>query len=151
MAGKQPKQTSETGETGRAARSEGPAAMAQAPAVENSVALAGMAGNTLSIGGIWDSIFGTYRVPRNIRPLRYGVDEDVPNTLRGQLRFPVAALPPARALARHPWRALRSAIGGARAIATGVRRSTTRPRRPYPRPGEPWPWATVPPLGHRRD
>jgi sterol desaturase/sphingolipid hydroxylase (fatty acid hydroxylase superfamily) len=38
---------------------------------------------------VWDVVFGTYRMPADRRPERYGMDEPVPDGLLGQLRHPL--------------------------------------------------------------
>jgi len=102
---------------------------------------------------LWDIVFGTYYMPRNKRPLRYGVSEDMPMTMAGQLRYPFRCMRPFRTIAResvrHPWQALRRcrrAVGG---VVTDIRRSTFRPRTARPRPGEPCNWTIEPPLVER--
>jgi sterol desaturase/sphingolipid hydroxylase (fatty acid hydroxylase superfamily) len=80
---------------------------------------------------LWDILFGTYYMPRNKRPVRYGVADPVPTTMRGQLVYPFRGLRPIR-----------------RTIRTIVRdtwRSTTRERTRYARPGEPYPWTSITP------
>mgnify|MGYP001432947513 CR=1 FL=1 len=75
---------------------------------------------------LWDILFGTYYMPRNKRPVRYGVALDVGTTMRAQLAYPFRGMRPFRRTAR--------------GIVTGVWRSTTRERTRYARPGEPYPW-----------
>jgi CRISPR-associated Cas5-like protein len=41
---------------------------------------------------VWDQIFGTYRIPRNRQPFRYGIDEPHPSTLVGLLAAPFAGV-----------------------------------------------------------
>ena len=77
---------------------------------------------------IWDQVFGTYSMPRTKRPVRYGVDDPVPPTMRGQLMFPFRGMPKVRTMLRHPWRTFRTGVRGVRTIAEGVWRSTRRPR-----------------------
>lgn len=77
---------------------------------------------------LWDILFGTYYMPRNKRPVRYGVALDVGTTMRAQLAYPFRGMRPFRRTAR--------------GIVTGVWRSTTRERTRYARPGEPYPWTT---------
>lgn len=81
---------------------------------------------------LWDIAFGTYYMPRNKRPVRYGVAEDVPTTMRGQLLFPFRSMRPIR-------RTLRT-------IVRDLRRSSTRKRTRYAKPGEPYPWTNTPPM-----
>ena len=37
---------------------------------------------------IWDQLFGTYFMPKNRRPMRYGVDEEIPKGILRQLCYP---------------------------------------------------------------
>jgi sterol desaturase/sphingolipid hydroxylase (fatty acid hydroxylase superfamily) len=94
---------------------------------------------------LWDELFGTYYMPRNKRPVRYGVSEDVPPTMRGQLLFPFRGVRPFAEVVRHPWRSLRAGVGVIKTVARDVWRSTVRPRTKYPRPGEPLPWTLTRP------
>lgn len=94
---------------------------------------------------LWDLVFGTYYMPRNKRPVRYGVDDDMPMTMAGQLRFPFVGMRSPGRMLRHPWRAVRDGRAAIRRIVTGVWASTTRPRTARPKPGEPCTWATEPP------
>ena len=50
---------------------------------------------------IWDILFGTYRMPRNERPQRYGISSPMPNGIVRQLAFPLSG-------AREDWRAWRT-------------------------------------------
>jgi sterol desaturase/sphingolipid hydroxylase (fatty acid hydroxylase superfamily) len=77
---------------------------------------------------LWDIVFGTYYMPGDKRPARYGVDLDVPPTMRGQLAFPFRGVRSIRQMARHPRRGLGAAVRVTRGIAREVWRSTTRPR-----------------------
>lgn len=47
---------------------------------------AGRDKNFAGLFPVWDLLFGTYYLPEH-PPKACGVDEDVPNTLRGQLRY----------------------------------------------------------------
>jgi len=40
---------------------------------------------------VWDIVFGTYHMPADRRPQRYGIDAPMPSTLTGQLRDPLPA------------------------------------------------------------
>lgn len=94
---------------------------------------------------LWDLVFGTYYMPRNKRPVRYGVDDDMPMTMAGQLRFPFCGVRSPRRMLRHPWRALRAGRTATWRIVSGVWASTSRPRTVRPKPGEPCGWAAEPP------
>ena len=39
---------------------------------------------------IWDIIFGTYYMPKNKRPKKYGVNEEIPDGILAQLKHPLA-------------------------------------------------------------
>jgi sterol desaturase/sphingolipid hydroxylase (fatty acid hydroxylase superfamily) len=41
---------------------------------------------------IWDIVFGTFYMPADRRPMRYGVDDPVPDHLLGQLAYPMRGL-----------------------------------------------------------
>ncbi len=78
---------------------------------------------------MWDIVFGTYFMPRDRRPMRYGVDGPVSIGVVGQLIDPFRGLPNARATARHPIaaarHAFRAAFGGFGLMRRIMR---TRPR-----------------------
>ncbi len=78
----------------------------------------------------WDLVFGTYFMPNDRRPERYGVNEPVPAGMAAQLRYPLrGAGNPLRVL-RHPLRSTRTAarfVG--RCLIPDLWRSTRRPRR----------------------
>ncbi len=95
---------------------------------------------------LWDIVFGTYHMPRNKRPMRYGVSADMPMTMAGQLRYPFRRVRPTTQILRHPWRSARAGIPVVAQVVRDVRRSTTRPRTVRPKPGEPCVWATEPPM-----
>jgi sterol desaturase/sphingolipid hydroxylase (fatty acid hydroxylase superfamily) len=94
---------------------------------------------------LWDMIFGTYYMPRNKRPLRYGVDEPVPTTMAGQFRYPFIGMRSPLQVVGHPWRSLGAGRRAVRRTLVAIWRSTTRPRTLRPRPGEPCRWAMTPP------
>jgi sterol desaturase/sphingolipid hydroxylase (fatty acid hydroxylase superfamily) len=84
---------------------------------------------------VWDIIFGTYRVPRDSRPTRYGIAEPMPTGLANQLRYPLRDLPTLRDMIRF---ALRHPVRGTRHLARSVRRgvgqmwsSARRPTRRF--------------------
>ena len=94
---------------------------------------------------LWDLVFGTYYMPRNKRPMRYGVSDDMPMTMAGQLRFPFRSVRSPKQMFRHPWHSLRAGATALRRVVAGVWASTTRPRTLRPKPGEPCTWAVEPP------
>jgi sterol desaturase/sphingolipid hydroxylase (fatty acid hydroxylase superfamily) len=63
----------------------------------------------------WDLMFGTYFMPRDRRPMVYGVSEPVPRTFAAQLRHPLRGL-------RNPLLALRHPLIEARRLHQNVRR-----------------------------
>jgi sterol desaturase/sphingolipid hydroxylase (fatty acid hydroxylase superfamily) len=64
---------------------------------------------------IWDILFGTYRMPRDARPQRYGISEPMPDGIVQQLAFPMSGL---RGDWRG-WRAKRRRKRAARHVAAG--------------------------------
>jgi sterol desaturase/sphingolipid hydroxylase (fatty acid hydroxylase superfamily) len=95
---------------------------------------------------IWDVVFGTFYMPANKRPLRYGIDEPIGEGMVDQLVAPVRpAGNPLRAVA-HPLASARRCIDGVRSVLHGVASSTTRPRRRRPARGELCNWALRSPV-----
>jgi sterol desaturase/sphingolipid hydroxylase (fatty acid hydroxylase superfamily) len=83
---------------------------------------------------VWDQLFGTYFMPRNRRPDRYGIDEHMPTSMIGQLRHPFHGCGnPLRAL-RHPILATRTVSRFVWTLVGQIKRSTTRRRRHDPVP-----------------
>ena len=99
---------------------------------------------------LWDIVFGTYYMPRNRRPMRYGVSEQVPATMLAQLRYPLHGVRSPWQCVRRPIRSVRAASGCTRRVVAGIRVSTMRPRRTRPRPGEPLSWARSAPTASDR-
>ena len=58
---------------------------------------------------IWDLMFGTYYVPVDRMPVTYGVDEEIPGSMLGQLRYPFEGMSSPWWMVRHPMRSLRLA------------------------------------------
>jgi len=98
---------------------------------------------------VWDILFGTYHMPREIRPMRYGVDDPLPPDVVGQLASPFRGGPTIRWIVRHPVGSLRRARRFLVRLTGDIARSTRRPRRRPLDAGEPWRWASAPP--ERRD
>ena len=94
---------------------------------------------------LWDIVFGTYYMPANKRPLRYGVSDSIPTTMAGQLHYPFVGVRSPRDMLRHPWLGARSGLRSLRSLWCDIRRSTLRPRTHRPRPGEPCRWTATPP------
>jgi sterol desaturase/sphingolipid hydroxylase (fatty acid hydroxylase superfamily) len=80
---------------------------------------------------LWDLVFGTYFLPENRRPQRYGIGEPMPTGLVHQLRYPLRDLPSPRSAVgfavRHPRRASRRL---ARSMRRGLRQLWASARRP---------------------
>ena len=76
---------------------------------------------------LWDIVFGTYYMPRNKRPLVYGISEDMPDGLIPQLREPLRGMGNPLRIVRHPFAA--SVAAGA-SPATCVETSGYRPPVP---------------------
>ena len=80
----------------------------------------------------WDQIFGTYFMPRDRRPQRYGVSEHIPAGMVAQLRHPLRGMGNPLRVLRHPWRSLRAGGRFTRALLGDMIRSARRPRRRSP-------------------
>ncbi|MEN9643996.1 MAG: hypothetical protein RL238_665 [Actinomycetota bacterium] len=82
---------------------------------------------------LWDIAFGTYFMPSDRRPQRYGVAEPTPTGIARQLVHPFRGLPSPRTVLRHPWRSLRSAVlavrRGLAQVARSARRTSRRAQR----------------------
>ena len=86
-------------------------------------------GTNYSVGlPLWDIIFGTYRVPADRRPRRYGIDETMPTGMLAQLWEPLRDLPrpggraPPWRSTRLGWRWLRHTVAAMLAILAHPRR-----------------------------
>lgn len=78
---------------------------------------------------LWDTIFGTYFMPRDRRPSVYGVDEHIPDGMIAQLRHPLrGATNPLRVI-RHPVRSARRLRPFVRGLVVDMVASARRPRR----------------------
>jgi sterol desaturase/sphingolipid hydroxylase (fatty acid hydroxylase superfamily) len=79
---------------------------------------------------VWDIVFGTYRVPRDQRPQRYGVSGHVPEGLLPQLLHPFRGMERPDRLVwraiRHPKRSVGALIRGVRGVLRDVVASTRR-------------------------
>jgi sterol desaturase/sphingolipid hydroxylase (fatty acid hydroxylase superfamily) len=83
----------------------------------------------------WDLLFGTYFMPKDRRPSRYGVREPIPVGMLGQLWHPLRGIGNPVRVARHPVRSVRALFRFLRSLIRDMRRSATRPRnRPSPVP-----------------
>ena len=76
---------------------------------------------------LWDIVFGTYFMPADRRPQRYGVTEPMPPGVVRQLLHPFRGLRTPRQLVRHPLRAVRDT---ARAVRRGLGQMRASARRP---------------------
>ncbi len=84
---------------------------------------------------LWDLVFGTYFMPDDRRPQRYGVAEPMPRGVVRQLLHPFRGLRTPWQLARHPLRGVRDTVAGVRRglcqmrVAAG--RTSTRSNASY--------------------
>jgi sterol desaturase/sphingolipid hydroxylase (fatty acid hydroxylase superfamily) len=77
---------------------------------------------------LWDQVFGTYFMPQHRRPIGYGIDEEMPEGMLGQLRHPFRdAGNPLPAL-RHPIAATRTVARFVVTLLGQIKCSTTRRR-----------------------
>lgn len=75
---------------------------------------------------VWDQLFGTFHLPADRRPTRYGVSEPIPRGLAAQLWWPFRGAGTPWSWLRHPRTTLRRVRRLVVEIAVGVRRSTLR-------------------------
>lgn len=82
---------------------------------------------------VWDLVFGTFSIPGDRRPEKYGIDEFMPKGIINQLRHPFRGLPPTRRVLtaglRHPLRCLRFLLRNIRSILAQMMKSARRPTR----------------------
>lgn len=78
---------------------------------------------------VWDLIFGTYFMPRNRRPMVYGVTEPIPSGMAAQLWYPMRGLGNPLNLVLHPVRSIRVGYRVTRGLVRDMYRSARRPRR----------------------
>ncbi len=78
---------------------------------------------------LWDILFGTYSMPADRRPQRYGIDEPMPDGVWAQLGQPLRGLPRPGWVLAHPVLALRR-LRAALARGLGQVRACTHRRRP---------------------
>jgi sterol desaturase/sphingolipid hydroxylase (fatty acid hydroxylase superfamily) len=83
---------------------------------------------------LWDQVFGTYFMPRDRRPDRYGIDEHMPEGMVGQLRHPFRDAGNPLLAARHPILAARRTGRFIATLLGQIKRSTTRRRTIDPLP-----------------
>jgi sterol desaturase/sphingolipid hydroxylase (fatty acid hydroxylase superfamily) len=86
---------------------------------------------------VWDLLFGTYFMPKDRRPAVYGVSEEIPGGMVGQLRHPFRGMPRLRTMASslllHPIRSVRTAARLLRFhIVQPIRRGGLRRRQRLP-------------------
>jgi sterol desaturase/sphingolipid hydroxylase (fatty acid hydroxylase superfamily) len=75
---------------------------------------------------LWDLVFGTYYMPADRRPQRYGVDDRVPDGIAAQLWHPLRGLRNPVRMARHPIIAAREVWSMTRRGARQLLASATR-------------------------
>jgi sterol desaturase/sphingolipid hydroxylase (fatty acid hydroxylase superfamily) len=77
---------------------------------------------------IWDLIFGTYFMPKNRRPQKYGIDEYMPEGIIAQLRYPLRGMKNPFWYIRHPWLSFKGGLKFTKEILGEMKRSAFRPR-----------------------
>ena len=80
---------------------------------------------------LWDIIFGTYYMPSDKRPEKYGVDDDLPEGMLGQLRYPIEGWGNPLRFIIHPFRTIGSWWRFSKQVLKVIRYSTFRKRGPY--------------------
>ncbi len=82
---------------------------------------------------LWDILFGTYYVPNDKRPEVYGIDEEIPDGMLGQLKYPIEGWGNPLRFFIHPFRTIGSWLKFSKQVAKGIWRSTFR-KKGYYRP-----------------
>jgi sterol desaturase/sphingolipid hydroxylase (fatty acid hydroxylase superfamily) len=89
---------------------------------------------------LWDLLFGTYFMPADRRPTRYGVSEHIPAGMVPQLWHPLRGMGNPLRVLIHPIRSIRGLVRFVRSLLRDLHRSATRPRNIDPgRPVGDWP------------
>jgi len=88
---------------------------------------------------IWDLLFGTYFMPKNRRPMVYGVSEEIPDGIIRQLRYPLREWKNPLWYLLHPFQSLKRTFKFALLIVKSMWKSAFRKRgsKPwdvYPKP-----------------
>ncbi|MAT48702.1 MAG: hypothetical protein CMA27_02595 [Euryarchaeota archaeon] len=81
---------------------------------------------------LWDQIFGTYFMPKDRRPIRYGVNEKVPEGIILQLKYPFQGWKNPLWYLLHPIRSAKRLFGFAWLIVTSMLKSAFRKRGTKP-------------------
>lgn len=81
---------------------------------------------------VWDLVFGTYFMPKNRRPQIYGVNEDIPDGIILQLRYPLKGMPKPWWFLFHPLGTVRLVVSMVKRIVKSMFKSLTRKRGSKP-------------------
>ncbi|MGI9607022.1 MAG: sterol desaturase family protein [Acidimicrobiales bacterium] len=74
----------------------------------------------------WDLVFGTYHMPKDRRPQRYGVNEYVPPGMIAQLRYPLRGMGNPLRFVRHPILSIKAVFRFVPNLLRDMKRSATR-------------------------
>ena len=80
---------------------------------------------------LWDIVFGTYYMPPDKRPEKYGVDDELPEGMLGQLMHPIRDWGNPLRFFIHPFRTIGSWWKFSKQVVKGIWRSTFRKRGNY--------------------
>ena len=83
---------------------------------------------------LWDMIFGTYFMPKNRRPEKYGVNEFIPKGVVAQLAYPLRGMGNPLRVVRHPIRSFKGGVGFTRLLLKDIWKSTRRQTHRAPVP-----------------
>ena len=81
---------------------------------------------------VWDLIFRTYHMPKDERPMRYGIDSPMPTGVIEQWLLPFRGMGSPLVVLRHPWRSVKALWRGTKALLRDMRWSATRKRDQTP-------------------
>ena len=79
---------------------------------------------------LWDQLFGTYFMPKDRRPQKYGIEAHMPPTMLGQIAYPFRGLRNPVWMLRHPIRGFKKTMRDLRRGLGQIRASTRSHRRP---------------------
>ncbi len=81
---------------------------------------------------VWDQLFGTYFMPKNRRPMKYGVSEEIPAGMLRQLRYPLREWKNPLWYMLHPIQSIKRTFKFAWTILKSMRTSMFRKRGSKP-------------------
>ena len=81
---------------------------------------------------IWDQIFGTYFMPKERRPMEYGVNDDIPDGIIRQIKYPFRGWENPLWYVIHPFKSIKRALKLSWSILISMKKSAIRKRGAKP-------------------